>query len=297
MDANRTCPICFEIPEQEIYQCAAGHIICSRCIVTLSICPQCRVAFEATKIRNRVLEEILDAEEFECPFKDGGCEYKCKRGDISKHAKSCDFNPGLVSLCEIIGYENCKYTLGSSSKSREEILAHFQTVHGCGMADYGDVKMLLDPEELNGDDAKLLRPVIISQQHETSDLFLLVGKINSPLGFISEICIQVWGNEEPVKPKYEATFSIVKRPSENNNGETYIGNSAVLKLDSLRLQWTLNVYTVEEAKYVLEATPINVPIPFLANCLTSRNTETILEVKIFPAVPSSNIAPTLNYYC
>ncbi len=60
------CPICFEIPEKEIFQCQNGHTICDVCVQCLSLCPQCRVGLKPAKIRNRALEEILDLMTFDC---------------------------------------------------------------------------------------------------------------------------------------------------------------------------------------------------------------------------------------
>jgi len=102
------------------------------------------------------------------------------------------------------------------------------------MAEYGNVKILLDSGELGDDSPKLLRPTIISQGHASSDLFLLIGKINSPQGFVSEICIQVWGQDEPISRKYEATFAITRRASamvQHNTIMPHVANYTSLKLD------------------------------------------------------------------
>lgn len=55
------CPICFEVPEGEIFQCKNGHAICPQCSSNLDNCPQCRVSFEEGKIRNRAMESFLEA--------------------------------------------------------------------------------------------------------------------------------------------------------------------------------------------------------------------------------------------
>ncbi|ODM87177.1 E3 ubiquitin-protein ligase SINA-like 10 [Orchesella cincta] len=61
MENFRTCPICSEVPEQEIFQCRVGHVICNLCIVKLNtgFCPQCRVPFGTVRIRNRLLKKCL----------------------------------------------------------------------------------------------------------------------------------------------------------------------------------------------------------------------------------------------
>ncbi|CAL8105801.1 unnamed protein product [Orchesella dallaii] len=55
------CPICFEIPRAEIYQCSNGHIICTDCKSKLNICPQCQIPYrvDGQLIRNRAVEAII----------------------------------------------------------------------------------------------------------------------------------------------------------------------------------------------------------------------------------------------
>lgn len=85
------CPICFEIPEKEIFQCQNGHTICNKCIKNLTLCPQCRVSLGLRKIRNRGLEDLLDLMKFDCSFKTGGCKAKVSRKEITSHNESCSF--------------------------------------------------------------------------------------------------------------------------------------------------------------------------------------------------------------
>lgn len=46
------CPVCFEIPEKEIFLCKNGHTICKQCCANIPHCPQCRVPYEEGKVRN-----------------------------------------------------------------------------------------------------------------------------------------------------------------------------------------------------------------------------------------------------
>ncbi len=85
------CPICFEIPEKEIYQCQNGHTICNVCVESVSICPQCRVNLGTPRIRSRPLEDILDLMKFDCSYKSQGCEAKVARNDITTHFENCSF--------------------------------------------------------------------------------------------------------------------------------------------------------------------------------------------------------------
>jgi len=87
------CPVCFEIPENEIFQCRNGHTICSKCSNSIEDCPQCRVSFgeEISKIRVRALESLLDSMRFNCPNKHVGCKEKLRRKEMSSHAELCVF--------------------------------------------------------------------------------------------------------------------------------------------------------------------------------------------------------------
>ncbi|CAL8068186.1 unnamed protein product [Orchesella dallaii] len=115
MEEHQNCPICFEIPSQEIYQCVGGHTICHNCIITLRACPQCRELYGTKKIRNRVLEEILDEKTFDCFNVEEGCKAKLKRQDISTHVESCPKRP--IYLCKLLGYPRCNYVLEKSNRS------------------------------------------------------------------------------------------------------------------------------------------------------------------------------------
>lgn len=85
------CPICFEIPEKEIYQCQNGHTLCDVCVQSLSLCPQCRVSLGTSKIRSRPLEELLDMMKFNCSYKQEGCKAKVTRREITTHFDNCSF--------------------------------------------------------------------------------------------------------------------------------------------------------------------------------------------------------------
>ncbi|ODM95399.1 Ubiquitin carboxyl-terminal hydrolase 7 [Orchesella cincta] len=87
------CPICYELPRKEVYQCMNGHIICHLCKPNVNACPQCTVKFEvATDIsRNRALETVLDNVAMECCFKEKGCSIKVLRKRLCNHERICPF--------------------------------------------------------------------------------------------------------------------------------------------------------------------------------------------------------------
>ncbi len=86
------CPICFEIPLKEIYQCENGHTFCDECAKGIrNMCPQCRMSLGNKKIRNRALEALLDVMKFDCSFHVQGCTQKISRKEIGSHKETCKF--------------------------------------------------------------------------------------------------------------------------------------------------------------------------------------------------------------
>ena len=67
------CTVCMMQMHSKIYQCESGHVICATCKPRLQNCASCRVPLG--EIRNRPLEAIAAAADFElpCKFCDTGC--------------------------------------------------------------------------------------------------------------------------------------------------------------------------------------------------------------------------------
>ncbi|XP_072936067.1 uncharacterized protein [Epargyreus clarus] len=57
LDDLLQCPVCYEIPTGQIFQCNEGHHVCGRCKVRLDVCPVCRALFFGT--RNYAMEELI----------------------------------------------------------------------------------------------------------------------------------------------------------------------------------------------------------------------------------------------
>ncbi|XP_073943564.1 uncharacterized protein isoform X2 [Choristoneura fumiferana] len=57
LDDLLQCPVCYEIPSGQIFQCNEGHHVCGRCKARLSQCPVCRALFFGT--RNYAMEELI----------------------------------------------------------------------------------------------------------------------------------------------------------------------------------------------------------------------------------------------
>eukprot|EP00088_Acartia_fossae_P018458 TRINITY_DN20674_c0_g1_i1.p1 TRINITY_DN20674_c0_g1~~TRINITY_DN20674_c0_g1_i1.p1 ORF type:complete len:136 (+),score=17.62 TRINITY_DN20674_c0_g1_i1:102-509(+) len=52
------CPVCRDQVVGEVYQCHAGHVMCSHCRSRLLTCPVCRSLLTLPAIRNRALERL-----------------------------------------------------------------------------------------------------------------------------------------------------------------------------------------------------------------------------------------------
>ncbi|XP_075985491.1 uncharacterized protein LOC142982719 [Anticarsia gemmatalis] len=57
LDDLLQCPVCYEIPSGQIFQCNEGHHVCGRCKMRLDLCPVCRALFFGT--RNYAMEELI----------------------------------------------------------------------------------------------------------------------------------------------------------------------------------------------------------------------------------------------
>ncbi|XP_068628541.1 uncharacterized protein [Battus philenor] len=57
LDDLLQCPVCYEIPTGQIFQCNEGHHVCGRCKARLDVCPVCRALFFGT--RNYAMEELI----------------------------------------------------------------------------------------------------------------------------------------------------------------------------------------------------------------------------------------------
>jgi len=96
------CPVCFEDMCAPIYQCPAGHLLCSSCKAKLSACPACKAGL--TDIRNRALEKLAETLTGACAF---GCGEVLKRPEKKEHEeKKCSLRP---FSCPTVG-SDCDFT-------------------------------------------------------------------------------------------------------------------------------------------------------------------------------------------
>lgn len=80
------CPICFEVYQEQIFQCQNGHALCGACGKSLIVCPECRVPYGTLgKIRNRAMEGLLKNNlTVDCI-----CGKKLEVKQVGDHAKGC----------------------------------------------------------------------------------------------------------------------------------------------------------------------------------------------------------------
>ncbi|CAL8097789.1 unnamed protein product [Orchesella dallaii] len=273
MEAHNSCPICFEIFENEIYQCPNGHIICARCKGSVNNCPQCRVSFGATSIRCRVLEEILDAQNFDCNFKDKGCSQKCKRSEISSHAKACYHNPNFVDLCRAIGYQDCKFNVTTSS--RLEIIKHFQDVHKAVYAQ-GEFFQInhINFYGTNNGGTLFWAPILLGfGTSEISPLILLLGKVNLPLEFASWISIQIYGTENPGQC-FKMTVALQKVPSEKIRSNP----TMTAGFQDLQISWTLISHSLKLQTLDHFQSHIQIPLSYINSTFLTIGKYIVLSV-------------------
>lgn len=91
-DDHLTCPVCLDqCKSKPIYQCTNGHTVCNNCIPHLRCCPLCRSYLPPTRIRNRVIETLLDYMEVACPYKARGCPATLKNINMKEHIFKCNF--------------------------------------------------------------------------------------------------------------------------------------------------------------------------------------------------------------
>lgn len=82
------CPVCFQIPRANIFQCVNGHSICDKCSTKVRICPTCRTT--GARIRNLLAESLLDDIKFKCGWSQHGCKKTMLRSELSAHEDQCN---------------------------------------------------------------------------------------------------------------------------------------------------------------------------------------------------------------
>uniref|UniRef100_A0ACD5TS60 Uncharacterized protein n=1 Tax=Avena sativa TaxID=4498 RepID=A0ACD5TS60_AVESA len=101
------CPICYHPLQPSVYQCAAGHVVCSSCRDRLHDRSKCQVCAAATEYgRCYALERILRSLRVPCPNAARGCVVQMLLHEREGHAKECTHGNGATQV-----------TAGSSSST------------------------------------------------------------------------------------------------------------------------------------------------------------------------------------
>ncbi|ODM92660.1 E3 ubiquitin-protein ligase Siah2 [Orchesella cincta] len=258
MDDDLNCPICFETPEKEIYQCVNGHTICNICSENINECPQCREPYGPKKIRNRALEQILDKQTFNCNFKDNGCLEKLNRQDITKHSETCSkANANPIYLCKILGYDACTHILDTSN--RAATLKHFKDHHGA-VVQGGHEAVVWNSnyqsviETTYGSKWSLVL-LEVDETWAKDSLFLVVGQVNSDSKFVSWACLQLFGVEKAIAEPLEVEFTVKDLADLDQNVSKFRCRT-----------WTDPVISVndeDDVKNCLDCCAINISLKFM----------------------------------
>ncbi|ODM92655.1 E3 ubiquitin-protein ligase SIAH1 [Orchesella cincta] len=257
MEEHQKCPICFEIPAQEIYQCASGHTVCGSCSTNLELCPQCRDPYGSKKIRNRALEQILDAQTFDCIHKDKGCKEKLKRQEISNHADVCPFDKKSIRFCQKIGFEDCDHSLDPGNLSI--IAKHFEECHGAASERSSQVIVWHTDfsSTIKANKNSKWSPVLLSPDKigSNNSLFMILGRVDVRRESASWGCLQICGSGDKPSDTYEAEFGFLNSASET-------------KVPPFR--WIMPVINaLEDDIDCIKYSPIEVPLVFLSGlCLS-----------------------------
>ncbi|KAL0895739.1 hypothetical protein ABMA27_011804 [Loxostege sticticalis] len=100
LDDLLQCPVCYEIPSGQIFQCNEGHHVCGRCKMRLDMCPVCRALFFGT--RNYAMEELIANVRKLRAFKLGG---KVTTGTVDAAESSAPANDETTETDNVINQE------------------------------------------------------------------------------------------------------------------------------------------------------------------------------------------------
>lgn len=108
------CPVCYAIPESEVFNCEKGHSVCGKCRVRLYQCALCASAFNGS--RNFLVESLISYFKkvgfsverakpsvstnseilVSCAYKSEGCRRRLPRSESEDHTSVCEFRYYLL---------------------------------------------------------------------------------------------------------------------------------------------------------------------------------------------------------
>ena len=110
--------LCY-IQNRLLFQCHAGHLVCSSCRPKLTCCPTCRGQLGGN-IRNLAMEKVASTVMFPCRYQSSGCGLSLLHTDKTDHEETCEFRP---YSCPCPG-ASCKW-----QGSLEQVMQHLMQVH------------------------------------------------------------------------------------------------------------------------------------------------------------------------
>ena len=73
-----------------LFQCHAGHLVCSNCRPKLTCCPTCRGQLGGN-IRNLAMEKVASTVMFPCRYQSSGCGLSLLHTEKTDHEETCEF--------------------------------------------------------------------------------------------------------------------------------------------------------------------------------------------------------------
>lgn len=206
MQTLYSCPVCLQIPPDEIYQCDNKHLTCKDCFSRITECPQCRISLKGNSSRNKELESLLDTQLFLCPNAVFGCDSKLHRKLIPEHLENCRFKEDILQLCQLLGF-NCDIL--SSSKAIKKLVEHLEENHGVVTVDRTTAVLSLEKfSEVPVNKTRVWKPLILKE-------FLIIPKINGVQQTVSFVCIHLCETNDKADD-YVVSFAI-QTPAKGKN--------------------------------------------------------------------------------
>ncbi|ODM92037.1 hypothetical protein Ocin01_14646 [Orchesella cincta] len=249
------CATCSGVLNSEVFHCTDGVTICNNCI-------------------NKQM--TLDSYKFYCRWRNDGCTVVCKIQYISQHQETCYYNPNSVRLCQLVGYNNCKFIPKASD--RDGIINHFR--EGSHPIPVQDV-VLGSPNPLSiqhadfqaasdSTEPSMLTPVLVSlknQKKNCEHLILVAGKVDVNTGTARWAAVCVWKPENiyMTEVTYQLEFTLEKM---GNDGQD-------------RITWSVPVISLEEAGDSLwQNCPIDISLPSIKRyCLSEEGVLTRISFR------------------
>ncbi|ODM90284.1 hypothetical protein Ocin01_16401 [Orchesella cincta] len=194
-----------------------------------------------------------------CKFYDKGCRIVCNKWEYTSHANSCDFNPDLHSLCDLL-FSPCKFKPGCFSKA--EVVFHLETKHQLPLHRTSpgswcfipEMSFLTDLLNKKKSQSCILFGCTGCTDSNDRPLFLLVGKRNETVNSLSLAVVLVWFDPEGTDGgSYDVEFTL-------QIGSSFISSKRYLPFPIIMKS---KVWSVKEAQLILKTGALNIPISML----------------------------------